>query len=210
MLPFHLEDYANQPLAALGFSGIEWDSAHSSPSIYDLSRPSCSPEFSSGTMRRGHFDTVQQKERRQGEWDCNQLLWSKLLVFWITSRPVLDAPFVTAGRSPIASLTVIARNGAPVAVLWTAAYCMFLDRVIFSSGTAKTCMGSGHSGRVSSGEAAHINTRFRDWETPYAPASRIPNLTWYKQAIWYMFFSEYTTRNYMILFVIISWQSTTW
>ncbi|KAK3027763.1 hypothetical protein RJ639_042255 [Escallonia herrerae] len=57
---------------------------------------------------------------------------------------------------------VIGRNGAPVAVLLTAAYCKFPDNAILNSGAAKTCIGSGHSGRVSSGEAAQIKARFLD------------------------------------------------
>ena len=79
-----------------------------------------------------------------------------------TSKFALEAPFPTAGRSPIVSLTVIARKGAPLAVLRAAAYCKFSDNVIFNSGAAKTCIGSGHSGSISSGEAAHINARFLD------------------------------------------------
>lgn len=75
------------------------------------------------------------------------------------------------------SRTVIARNGAPFAVLRTAAYWTLFDKEIFNSGAANTCIGSGHSGRMSSGEAAHMNARFLDWETPKVPASRIPNLT---------------------------------
>ena len=90
---------------------------------------------------------------------------------------VLEAPLPTAGSSPMVSRTVIARNGAPFAVLRTAAYWTFSDNVIFNSGAEKTCIGSGHSGSTSSGEAAHINALFLDCETPKAPASRIPNLT---------------------------------
>lgn len=82
--------------------------------------------------------------------------------FDTTSIFVLEAPFPTTGRSPIVSLTVIARKGAPFEVLRTAAYCEFSDNVIFNSGAAKTCIGSGHSGRISWGAAAQMNTRFRD------------------------------------------------
>ena len=42
-----------------------------------------------------------------------------------------------------------------------AAYCIISDKVIFSSGTEKTCVGSGHLGRASFGEAAH-NAYFRN------------------------------------------------
>lgn len=80
----------------------------------------------------------------------------------ITSIVVTEAPFPTAGRSPIVSLTVIGRKGAPPAVLGTAAYRVLPDNEILSSGLTKTCIGSGHSGRISSGEAAHMNARFLD------------------------------------------------
>lgn len=79
-----------------------------------------------------------------------------------TSKLALQAPLPTAGRSPIVSLTVIARKGAPLAVLLTAAYWILFDNGTLNSGAAKTCIGSGHSGRISSGEAAQIKARFRD------------------------------------------------
>lgn len=73
-----------------------------------------------------------------------------------------EAPLPTGGRSPIVSLTVMERKGAPPAVLLTAAYWTPPGREILSSGPEKTCMGSGHSGRISSGEAAQMKALLRD------------------------------------------------
>ena len=62
----------------------------------------------------------------------------------LTSIVVIAAPVPTAWRSPIVSLTVIERKGTPFAVLRTAAKWVSSDNLTFSSGLAKTCIGSGH------------------------------------------------------------------
>ena len=75
-------------------------------------------------------------------------------------------PLPTGGKSPIVPLNVIGWKGAPNATSLIVAYCKPLGKDIFGCELEKTCIGSGHSGRNSSSEAAQINSLLRDCETP--------------------------------------------
>ena len=78
----------------------------------------------------------------------------------------MSAPLPTGGKSASVSLTVMGLKGAPKAAFLTAEYWRLPGNTMSNWELANTCLGSGHSGNVSSGDAAQMKALFLDWETP--------------------------------------------
>ena len=107
---------------------------------------------------------------------CSSAVEAALLCLARSSSSAWPLPI--SGRSPIASLTVTVRSGAPPrAVCGTAVYCTPPGRLIVSCGDLNTWRTCGHSGSLSPGAAAQMNVRLRDCETPKLPALSTPKRT---------------------------------